>query len=385
MKIFVSEVDKTKNVIVTYDLEGSISLKQAAWELAIGQSVGNPHSRSVWETDDLFETYSCKIIGSEEELATLKRAHIQIAFPVVNTNWKEDGITQLLVQIMGGNTDIAQITYCRVLKIEFPEEVLKHFKGPKFGIKNIRSYTGISDDRPLLGGIVKPKTGISPQILLEMVKAMVEGGCSFIKEDEILSGPDFCRLEDRVPLVMSYINEHNSKTDKKVVYCVCINADSPYMLDRVRKAHELGANGIHVNFWAGLGIYRSIRDLDLPLFVHYQSSGLKILTDKQHRFSIDMRVICQLAGISGVDFFHAGMLFGYGHYDQEDVIDCCEILRSLGTMPTMSCGLSAENVNKITDIIGPNYVANSGGSIHSHPEGTTAGARKIKATIDSRL
>lgn len=382
MKLFLEEVDKKQNIIVTYLLEGSVSLKQAAWELAIGQSVGNPHCRSVWETDELFENYSCKIIGSEEDLSKVKRGTVKIAFPIINTNWKEDGISQLLVQLMGGNTDIQQIVYCRVLSVEFPEDVLKYFKGPKFGISKIREFTGIAN-KPLLGAIIKPKTGISPQILLEMVKELVEGGVSFIKEDEILSNPDFCNVEERVPLVMSYINDHNSKTDKKVVYCVCINADPPYMLDRVRRVYELGANGVHVNFWTGLGVHRAIRDMDLPLFVHYQTSGYKILTDKTHRFSIDFRVICQLAGISGVDFFHCGMLFGYSGDTEEDILDYVKILRFHGVMPTMSCGLSAENINLITDKIGIDYLANSGGAIHSHKDGSKAGAIKLKNTIDS--
>jgi len=384
MKIFRTEdsLDLSKYFIATYDLEGSNSLKQAAWEIAIGQSVGNPHARSKWETDELFENYSCKILGSEEELSIVKSGIVKICFPIVNTNWKEDGVTQLLVQVMGGNTDIAQIKKCRLLKLEFPQEVLDYFKGPKFGINAIRSFTNIYG-RPLLGGIVKPKTGITPEILLEMVKEMVYGGTSFIKEDEILSGPSFCPIEVRVPLIMNFLREYEKESGHKVIYCVCINSDFPYLLERVKKVHELGANGIHVNFWNGLGAYKAIRELDLPLFVHYQTSGYKILTDKTHRFSIDFRVICQIAGMSGVDFFHAGMLFGYSGDTEEDIIDYCNILRSFGVCPTMSCGLSKDNVNNVTSVIGIDYTANSGGAIHSHPEGTRAGAKAIDDAIIS--
>ena len=47
------------------------------------------------------------------------------------------------------------------------------FLGPKFGIDGIREYTKVFD-KPLLGSIIKPKTGISPQVLLEMVKELVD-------------------------------------------------------------------------------------------------------------------------------------------------------------------------------------------------------------------
>ena len=57
----LESLDTSKYFFATYDLEGEESLANAAWELAIGQSVGNPHVRNKWETDDLFENYSCKI------------------------------------------------------------------------------------------------------------------------------------------------------------------------------------------------------------------------------------------------------------------------------------------------------------------------------------
>ena len=53
-------MDTSKYFFATYDLEGEESLANAAWELAIGQSVGNPHVRNKWETDDLFENYKRK-------------------------------------------------------------------------------------------------------------------------------------------------------------------------------------------------------------------------------------------------------------------------------------------------------------------------------------
>jgi hypothetical protein len=44
--------------IATYEITSSTNLKDAAWNLAIGQSVGNPNIRNEWETDQLFENHS---------------------------------------------------------------------------------------------------------------------------------------------------------------------------------------------------------------------------------------------------------------------------------------------------------------------------------------
>lgn len=371
-------LDRETHFVATYDLEGATSLRDAAWELAIGQSVGNPHVRNEWETDELFECHSCKVLGDEEELRRTKRGIVQIAFPVTNTNWREDGVTQLLVQVMGGQLDISDIKRCRLLDIAFPPAVTRHFKGPKFGARGVREFLGIGADRPVLGGIIKPKTGISPGVLLEMVKQLVEGGVNFIKEDEILSNPSFCPIEVRVPMIMDYIRS----TGRKVIYAVCINADFPHVLDRVRRVHELGGNAVHINFWNGLGVYRAVRELDLPIFVHFQKSGDKILTDASHRFSIDFAVVCQLAGMMGVDFIHAGMWGGYSATDDDELCRVLNALRAHDVLPALSCGMHPGIVNAIVRRFGPEFMANTGGAIHGHPGGSRAGAFAMRQAID---
>ncbi len=377
--IFRESVDQNEYFIATYILEGAKSLRDAAWELAIGQSVGNPNVRNQWETDELFEKYSCKVIGNEEALRSIKRGQIDIAFPIANTNWREDGITQLMVQIMGGQLDIDNVTYCRLIDLKFPPTVLSAFKGPKFGIKGIREFCGVPADKPLLGGIIKPKTGISPEILLAMVKELVEGGVNFIKEDEILSNPDFCPISVRVPMIMDYIK----KSGRNVVYAVCINADFPYVIDRVKEVYALGGNGVHINFWNGLGVYKAVRELDLPIFVHFQKSGDKILTDKNHRFSIEFRVICQLAGMMGVDFIHAGMWGGgYSSMDDQELQAIMDTLHTADVMPALSCGMHPGIVKAIERRFGTQWMANCGGAIHGHPGGSLSGARAMRAAID---
>lgn len=376
--IFRKFVNLNENFIATFELEGKNNIREAAWELAIGQSVGNPKVRNRWESDELFEKYSAKVIGDEVELSnTTGRSVVKIAFPIINTNWKEDGITQLLVQVMGGQLDIDNILYCRLLKLEFPDEVNKFFLGPKFGINGIREFTGVFD-KPLLGAIVKPKTGISPEILLEMVKELVDAGVNFIKEDEILSNPSFCPIEVRVPMVMDYIK----KSGKNVIYAVCINSDYPYVIDRVKQVYNLGGNGVHINFWNGLGVYKTVRELNLPIFVHFQKSGDKILTDKTHRFSIDFDVICQLAGMCGVDFMHAGMWGGYSSTDEKELEVNLNTLHKYGVMPALSCGMHAGIVNAINKKFGNDFLANTGGSIHGHPNGSYNGALAMRNAID---
>lgn len=375
MNIFNKNLNTEGYFVVKYFLESKTNLRDASWNLSIGQSVGNPNFRNSWESDELFENHSCIVLHDEKELLSKKHGDVNIAFPIVNIDFETDGVAHLLVNIMGGQLDIENILKCHVLDIDLPPSVLSNFKGPKFGIDGIRKYTK-QYDKPILGSILKPKTGVSPKVMLEMVKELVEGGVNFIKEDEILSNPIFCRIEDRVPLIMDYLK------DKNVIYCVSIHSDYPYILDRVKQVYELGGNGVHVNFWCGMGVYKAIRELDLPIFLHFQKSGDKILTNKNHDFHIDWTVICKLAGLMGVDFIHAGMIGGYYKWDESETINAVKILNDLNVMPALSCGFHPGLTQMVTNKVGINYMANVGGAIHAHPDGTRSGATAMRQSID---
>jgi ribulose 1,5-bisphosphate carboxylase large subunit-like protein len=378
IKIFrrINDIDREKYILCRYFLSSNKSLKDAAWGLSIGQSVGNPNVRNHWETDELFENHSCFVIGDEEDLKTRREGEVTIAFPIVNTDFKSDGISHLLCQFMGGQIDIDSITKCHLLKVDFPKHIENsYFMKPKYGIDGIRDFTG-AHDKPLFGGIVKPKIGVNSDILLEMVKEMVEGGINFIKEDEIMANPACCPIEERVPKIMEYLK------GKNVVYAVCINCDPHHVIDRVKKVYELGANAIHINFWSGLGVYKSIRELDLPIFIHFQKSGDKVLTNKSHDYHISWDVICDLAGLMGVDFIHAGMWGGYMSDSEGELNNTLNILHNRNVMPALSCGMHAGLIEATNKRFGLNYMANIGGAIHGHPNGSKSGAIAIRQSID---
>lgn len=371
-------IDANRYYFADYKLVSKTNLRDAAWNLAIGQSVGNPNVRNEWETEELFENHSCIIVDDEETLKQKNSGIVTIAFPVANTDWETDGISHLLCQLMGGHVDIDIIEKCRLIKLQLPKEVTEHFLGPKHGITGFREYTK-QYGKPLFGSIVKPKIGITPKILLEMVKQMVDGGVDFIKEDEIMSNPSIAPLEQRVDIIANYL----AKQSRNVVFCHTINCDPHVVVERVKRVHELGGNGVHINVFSGLGVYNSIRKLDLPLYLHFQSSGAKVFTDVNHRFSLSWPVVCQLATLMGVDTIQTGMIGGYSNDDPVEILECLEILRNGNTLPALSCGMHPGLIDYVTNKVGVDYLANAGGSVHGHPMGTTAGAKAMRQAIEN--
>lgn len=374
MRFYVDAVDD-KYFVVDYYVESAKNLAEAAWGIAIGQSVGNPSTRSVWETDELFQNHSCLIVGNENELRSQQTGVIRIAFPVINTDLFQDGISHVLCQVLGGQVDINHIKKCRVLHIAFPADFEKQLPKPHCGMTGLREFTGVYE-KPLLGAIIKPKTGISPFVLVEMVKELVDGGVNFIKEDEILASPRFNRLEDRVEKIAKVLDGQN------VIYAFCINGDAHTVLEKAKRVYNLGGNGVHVNVWSGLGVYHSIRLLNLPLFTHFQKSGDLAFTHPDNPYSISWNVICDLAGLMGVDSIHAGMWGGYKSDSESELNQTLSILHKRNVVPALSCGMHPGLVNAVTRRFGCDYMANVGGAIHSHPGGTVAGAKAMRQAID---
>lgn len=366
--------DLERYFYVKYYLTSTTNVKEAAWDIACGQSIGNPNKRSVWETPAMIETYCAKILNGPD--LDKSQGEVEIGFPLINIDWKTDGIAQLVCTIMGGNVDIDRILRCRAISIEFSQSFIDaNFNKPKYGLNGFRKLTG-QYNKPLFGGIVKPKTGITPSQLLDMTKQLVDGGVDFIKEDEIMSNPAVCRLEDRVELISKYIDTTN------VVYCFCINADPAYVVPRAKFVADNGGRGVHINVWSGLGSFKSIRDQDLPLYIHFQKSGDRVFTHKDNAFSISWHICCQIANWSGVDTIHAGMWGGYLSDPEDELRSTLKLLTDSNVTPALSCGLTAELIQPIVDKFGVDWLANSGGGIHGDPQGTVVGARKIRTAVD---
>lgn len=375
MDIVIDTKDKEKYFWARYYLECKDNILNAAKELAIGQSIGNPNARSVWETTEMIDDYCAKILKSHN--FSEKSGEVWIGFPYAIIDWFSDGVSQLLCILMGGQMDIDNITKCQLLEIDL--DVKKtNFVGPKFGISGMRDWTKVYN-KPLFGGIIKPKTGITPQQLLEMTKELIDGGVDFIKEDEILGNPSICPLDERAELIGDYLY----KTGQRVVYCFCINADAHFIQNKLWTVTSACGYGVHLNFWSGLGTYKTLRDANHNVFIHYQKSGDKVLTYKEHAFRIDWSVLCYLAGLCGVDTAHVGMIGGYLNDDEEDIKKAISVLRNENVVPALSCGMNPDLVAPITEKIGVDWMANVGGFIHSDPGGTQAGALKMRKAIDA--
>ena len=253
----------------------------------------------------------------------------------------------------------------------------------------IKKRTG-AINRPLLGGIVKPKTGITVDELEELVEELLVGGVDFIKEDEILGNPQFCKFNERVPKVADLIKKYESLQGREIFYAPCINGDYPHFIDRAKFAAASGLKAVHLNIWAGLPTYKALRDLDMSnTAIFFQKSGDKVMTCDRGPYSVSWEVVCQLARMSGADFIHAGMWGGYMDDSKETLDRVMSVLRKDSryktTVPSLSCGSHPGLVDTTVANYGVDLMMNVGGAIQGHPMGTTAGVRAMRQAMDKPM
>ena len=345
-------------VTATYTVK-SPRMKEAAKAIARGQSVGNPNLFSPHETPEFLKRYAARAKADGNQ--------VEVRFPA--RIFSRSGMNHILSVLMGGQMDIDIIESCKLNKVDFSH--LK-FPKPRYGIEGIRKVLEVYN-RPLVGGIVKPKIGLNPERYALLCREMAKGGADFIKEDEILNDQAFCSMRKRIPAVVEALQEF------KVLYAPCITADGSEVRRKARLAQKLGANALHLNIHCSMGAYLDLRKdpkCDLPIF--FQKSGDKIWSTGQ--YSIDYNVICQLANLAGCDFAHVGM---YGGYMAETVDVLSKRITALGnTIPSFSCGMTPELAGRCKDMFGHDVMVTSGGWIHSQPEGVAWAVKKMREAVD---
>lgn len=367
-------VMRIDDVVAIYDIEGE-NLKKAAEAIAIGQSIGNPNVRLDSETAEMWQRFGCEIRGIEPRGD--REATVVIGYP--GGNFTPGSLTHLLTSIMGGQMDIDILTACRLVDLDLPASVLGQYGGPRNGIAGIRDHLGVHD-RALIGGIVKPKTGITPDQLADICQQMADGGVDFIKEDEILGAIPYCPFETRVEKVLRALEPY------KVIFAPCVTAPVAQMAGVVSFLRQAGCPGFHYNVWGGFDAFKYLADTS-GLFAFYQKSGDRVMTSG--RFSVDFTVWCKLARLAGADFMHAGMVGGYLDEDKDVMTHRLNVLRGpmnglRGLLPSLSCGATPGMVEGLVSLFGIDIMVSSGGAIHGHPQGTYAGAKAFRDAAEGR-
>ena len=184
-----------ERIYATYLIETPLAVEKAADTLAGEQSSGT-FVAVPGETEELKQRFAARVEkitplemvtvpslpGAKLAAGKFQRAEVVVSWSLENMGYN---LPTLVSTVQGNLYEIAAFTGLKLLDLEFPPSFARHFRGPKFGVAGCRKLTQV-EGRPLIGTIIKPSIGLSPQQTAELVKTLVEAGIDFIKDDELM-------------------------------------------------------------------------------------------------------------------------------------------------------------------------------------------------------
>jgi ribulose-bisphosphate carboxylase large chain len=390
-----------------YWIETAFPLQDAAEIMAGEQSTGT-FIRVPGETNELRERFAARV-EQITELGTAERpslpgsgmpknssdkvrrtAEVTLSWPLENPG---PSLPNLLATVAGNLFELKPFSGLKLLDISLPPAFLDRYQGPQFGVAGTRRLTGVNG-RPLIGTIIKPSIGMSPEATAAQVRTLAEAGIDFIKDDELQSDGPHCPFEQRATAVLRVLRDYADRTGKQVMYAVNLTGDIDQMLHR----HDhLLANG-------GICIMVSMNSIGLPalkvlrahsqLCIHGHRNGWGML-GRSPAIGMSFVAFQKFWRVAGIDHTHVNGLSNKFCESDESVIESaracltpmfpspfpgCEI------MPVFSSGQSARQAAGTYRALGStDLIFAAGGGILGHPQGPAAGVRSLQQAWEAAI
>src|SRR5690349_16805790 len=141
------------------------------------------------------------------------RCTLELSWPIENLG---PSLPNLMSTIAGNLFELRQVSGLRLTGLRLPPSFAAAYPGPGFGIEGTRRLAGV-EEGPLIGTIIKPSVGLSPEETAVQVRELIAGGIDFIKDDELQSDGSHCPFDERVRAVMRVVNDAAERTGRKAM------------------------------------------------------------------------------------------------------------------------------------------------------------------------
>lgn len=386
-------------IYARYFIETAFPLEQAAVTMAGEQSTGT-FLRVPGETDELRERFAARVetisegepsskpglpgSGIPKDWDGIRRtAEVMLSWPLHNIG---PSLPNLLATVAGNLSELKAFSGIRLLDVILPPAFLSAYQGPQFGVPGTRKFSGVYG-RPLIGTIIKPSVGMSPEETAAQVRILAEAGIDFIKDDELQSDGPHCPFKERTAAVLRVLHEVAECTGRLVMYAANLTGDLDEMLRRHDHLVELRGTCLMVSMNSiGLPAMRVLR-AHSQLVVHGHRNGWGML-GRSPALGMSFVAFQKLWRLAGIDHTHVnGLRNKFCESDESVIASARECLRPMfpepyrgcEVMPVFSSGqtaLQAPDTFKAlqsTDLI---YAA--GGGIMGHSMGPAAGVRSLQ-------
>lgn len=314
------------------------------------------------------------------------RASVTLSWPLDNIG---PSLPNLLTTVAGNLSELKQFSGLKLVDLRLPRAFGDAYAGPKFGIAGTRKLAGV-EDRPIIGTIIKPSVGFTPQQTAELTDELCAAGIDFIKDDELQSDGPACPFNDRVDAVMQVINRHADRTGRKVMFAFNLTGDLEQM--RRRHDHVLAAGGTCImaslNSVGLVGMIELGRHTQLPIHAHRNGWGY---LSRHPLLGFTYTAWHKLWRLAGADHMHVYGLDNKFCESNESVITsaraCLTPLfddRPDLTMPVFSSGQTVRQAHGTFAALGSvDLIHAAGGGIMAHPDGPAGGVMAFRQAWDA--
>jgi 2,3-diketo-5-methylthiopentyl-1-phosphate enolase len=311
---------------------------------------------------------------------------IQIAYPMANMG---SSLPMMLSTVFG---NISASGMLKWIDVAFPKKYVAQFQGPKFGVLGMRDVLKVYD-RPLVNAMIKPNIGWTPDEGAEIFYKAAKGGVDVIKDDELLPANEiFCPLKDRVTKFMAMEKKAFEETGEHTLYAVNITDSIDKIRDNALRAIEYGTNCLMLNtYTAGQATLKMLADdpaINVPILAHVDYAGA--YAGATYSGISAPLVVGKLTRLAGGDFQINGHPWGkfpipYKTFYRSFKFFTQPWWNIKPMMYACSGGTTQLVVKNCIDELGIDIILAAGGAVHGHPDGSEAGARSMRQSIDAAL
>lgn len=369
--------DPDRNVVCRYRVTTDLSMEKAAEAIAAEQSTGTWTGISTLDRS-IFDGLGARITSIDGDIITCE-------FPAEDFSIETGAVPQILSVIAGNLFGLGALKAVRLEDVTFPKSILEQFKGPKFGAEGIRKALKRPEE-PLVGTIVKPKIGLSPEKTAEYVYEAGSGGLTNSKDDETLVDQSFCPIEDRTIRVAEALDRLKEE-GRMMMHAVNVSTRSDRIVELAEKVQGWGAREIMIDvITCGYGCLQALAEdpsIKVPIHVHRTMHGA---FTKDPRHGINMLVLSKLVRMVGGDALHIGTLgvgkMAAGAHDDSNLKACLgDDVPYKTVMPVCSGGVHPSLVADIIARSGMDVQIQAGGGVAGHPGGVRAGAMAMSQAV----
>jgi len=282
-----------------------------------------------------------------------RRFDATISYHFETTGYK---IPQFL-NVLFGNSSMRD--NLKITKLSLPDEFLKHFQGPRYGIEGLRKKMGVYG-RPLACTALKPMGG-SIKDLDRMAAGFVRGGGDILKDDHGLADQSYHPFKERVLRCQEAVSQANAESGNTAIYCPMISGRFDEIEEQVQFALANDVQGFLIApLLVGFDTMRYLAEQYKVVIIGHPALSGVFYSNPDHGITPAV-LLGQIYRLLGADI---SIFVNYGGrfpLTKADCLDLSEVLRApFGKLrpcfPSPAGGMSVDKVGEMVQTYGKDTV-----------------------------